>query len=137
MKNKTITAILIAGVLGIFAFFYFAGPAKAHPFSIVGNWTIDSVYSVRSDTATDAISAGIMATFQKKKWQISFRADSTITDNDSNPGDTISKRYFVSDTTLHILESSEDIVLHFRTKTDSLLELNGKDSTVYVLRKKN
>ncbi len=132
MKRSTVAAIIIAVLLiasFVFIKFYHNNPAPS--FSIIGEWQVDSAYAPPSapDTIkqlTDAIS--------RHKLYFHFRGDSTL--DRPNFRSSAIEKYYLKDSLLFIDEGEGYTPYTFKTFSDSLIQLSGTDSVVFVLRRK-
>jgi hypothetical protein len=132
MKSKTITAIIIAAALLIFIFVKLSGKKEQQPFSIVGEWKLDSFYALKpKDTAL--VNYLVSNFIDAKKNIIRFNADSTVMDLSS--GDSSHEKYYLRDSVLFLSEHSVFVPHQFKRKNNDAFTIISPDSGVMVLKR--
>lgn len=131
MKSKTITAIIIAVALLIFVFVKLSGNKQEQPFSIVGDWKIDSFYALKTkDTSLTSLLAKFI---DPEKNIIRFKADSTVKDLSFN--DSAHEKYYLLDSVLFITKDSVFVPHKITRKTSDAFTFVSPDSGVMVLKR--
>ena len=137
MKTKIIIALVAAAALCSIAYFIIAKSGLSNPpiphenkFSIVGEWRLDTAYNNK-----DSASLGLLAlALVDSSVVFKFNADSSLQTISAN--EVTKQNYYVNSDSLFVKEDSAYALSMVQVKTDSLISLINKDSTVYVLSRK-
>ncbi|NCI50242.1 hypothetical protein GWC95_09930 [Sediminibacterium roseum] len=136
MKSKTIAAITIAAAVLIFAFVLFSKKQAQKPFSLVGEWRVDSTYL--SDTSKPASSFFVAVKNKPEdKGSVFFNADSTVSDSPHST-DSIQTKYYLKDSTLFINAGTGKGFVPNKVvqMNDSSFAFLVEDAVTVVLRRK-
>jgi hypothetical protein len=137
MKTKIIIALVAVAALCYIAYFIIGKVGLSNPpiprenkFSIVGEWKLDSAYNNK-----DSASLSLLAlAFVDSNVIFKFNADSTF--ETISPNETTVQKYHLNKDSLFVKEDSAYTLSVIQVKTDSLISMINKDSTVVVLTKK-
>lgn len=132
MKSKTITAMIIAAALLIFFFVKLSGNKQESPFSIAGDWKIDSFYTLKPGD-TSIVSFLTVNFIDPKKNIIRFNADSTVKDLSS--GDSTHEKYYLLDSVLYLTKDNAFVPHKITRKTSDAFTFVSPDSGVLVLKR--
>ncbi|KAI9453497.1 hypothetical protein F5148DRAFT_1289063 [Russula earlei] len=130
MKKVLPAAIIIAACAFIVvACKWFKTNTTQQPFSIVGNWKVDSFYTVQK--TGDSSLFALFADARKNPVGVSFQADSIVI----LPSRKDTTAYYLKDSTVFIKEDSSFVPYHLAITSDSRVSLTSADSVVLVLKK--
>ncbi|MES2332448.1 MAG: hypothetical protein V4539_22770 [Bacteroidota bacterium] len=133
MKSKTIPAIIIAVALVILTWLLFFNKKEQQTFSIVGDWKIDSFYTLKPKDTALVNSLAAQLVDDAKKNIIRFNADSTVRDLSS--GDSAHEKYYLLDSVLFITKDSVFVPNQFKRKNNDAFAFISPDSSVMVLKR--
>jgi hypothetical protein len=137
MKTKIIIALVAVAALCSIAYFVIAKTGLSNPpiprdskFNIIGEWKLDSAYNNK-----DSASLSLLAlAFVDSKVMFKFNADSTL--QTISPNEVTKQNYYVNKDSLFVKEDSAYTLSVIQVKTDSLISMINKDSTVFVMSRK-
>ncbi len=138
MKTKIIIALVATAALCSIAYFIIAKTGLSNPpiphkskFSIVGEWKLDSAYNNKDSNSLNLL---VAAFFADSNIVFKFNADSTL--QTISPNEITKQSYYVNNDSLFVKEDSAYTVSVMQIKTDSLISMVNKDSTVFVMSRK-
>jgi hypothetical protein len=137
MKTKIIIALVAVAALCSIAYFIITKTGLSNPpiprdskFNIVGEWKLDTAYNNK-----DSASLSLLAlAFVDSSVVFKFNADSTL--QTISPNEVTKQNYYVSKDSLFVKQDSAYTVSVIQVKTDSLISMINKDSTVFVMSRK-
>lgn len=137
MKTKIIIALVATAALCSIAYFIIAKIGLSNPpipkenkFNIVGEWKLDTAYNNK-----DSASLSLLAlAFSDSNVVFKFNADSTL--QTISPNEVTKQNYYVNKDSLFVKEDSAYTLTMVQAKSDSIITLINKDSTIYVLSRK-
>jgi hypothetical protein len=138
MKTKIIIALVATVALCSIAFFSITKIGLSNPpiprdskFSIIGEWKLDTAYNNK-----DSASLSLLAlAFVDASMVFKFNADSSLQIISTN--EVTTQRYYVNNDSLFVKEDSAYTLSIVKATTDSLISMMNKDSTVFVMSRKN
>lgn len=139
MKTKIAAICVAAAIVVSFISCNWFGKSKSAAFNIEGNWVIDSMENLGSDTGFASLGLLVLAINQDSlPLGIVFNADSSY--RLVNSSDSLAGQYSFSDDGENLLVTEHgDSTRHtfrFITKSDSAFSVLAKDSLVYHLRRR-
>jgi len=138
MKTKIIIALVATVALCSITFFIITKIGLSNPpiprdnkFSIVGEWKLDTAYNNK-----DSASLSLLAlAFVDASMVFKFNADSSLQIISTN--EVTTQRYYVNNDSLFVKEDSAYTLSIVKVISDSLISMMNKDSTVFVMSRKN
>jgi len=138
MKTKIIIALVAVAALCSIAYFVIAKTGLSNPpiprdskFSIVGEWKLDSAYNNKDSNSLNLL---VYALFKDSSVVFKFNEDSTL--QTISPNEVTKQNYYVNKDSLFVKEDSAYTLSVIQVKTDSLISMINKDSTVFVMSRK-
>ncbi len=137
MKTKIIIAVVAIAALCSIAYFTIqkngllnSSIPKETKFTIVGEWKLDSAFNNK-----DSGNLSLLAiAFSDSNVVFKFNADSTL--QTISPNEVTKQNYYVNNDSLFIKEDSTYTLTMLQAKSDSIITLINKDSTIYILSRK-
>ncbi len=138
MKTKIIIALVAVAALCSIAYFIIAKTGLENPpiprdskFNIVGEWKLDSAYNNKDSNSLNLL---VAAFFADSNIVFKFNADSTL--QTISPNEVTKQNYYVNKDSLFVKQDSTYTLSVIQVKTDSLISMINKDSTVFVMSRK-